>query len=210
MPAGAWGISAPDRLSATFCRIRLLNNNQRPLVTLNMLILSAPALLVLTQLSQIERPKVAPPIAPVIRALGVPPKGSAELTSAQAAQAKSAGEQLVSLCPHCRLSTIEEVGSCGWARTNKGVIKRAAALGLTAEQIVDTYVKTYGRGVLSIAKDRGLAAASWRVPIVFSVATLGLFILVGLRARKRAPLRAQNEASSEDHSILRRELEALD
>ncbi len=186
------------------------NEILRSLVTVVMLLLSAPALLVMTQIAQIERPKAAPPIAPVIRALGVPARGLAELTSAQAVQAKSAGRRLVSLCPHCRLSTIDEVGGCGWARTNKGVIRRAAAKGLSAEQIVETYVKTYGRGILAVAKDQGLAAASWRVPIVFSFASLGLFILVGIRARRRELEPEPQTAAMEDQQTLRQELEALD
>lgn len=187
-----------------------LNGIHRPLVTVSMLLLSAPALLVVTHIAQIERPKTAPPIAPVIRALGVSARGLAELTSAQATHAKRAGEQLVSLCPHCRLATIDEVGGCGWARTNKGVIRRAAAKGLSAEQIVETYVKTYGRGVLAVAKDHGLAAASWRVPIAFSFASLGLFVLVGIRARRRELEPEPQTAAMEDRQTLRQELEALD
>lgn len=167
---------------------------------------------------QIQRPAVAPPLEPVIRALGVGAARADRLTEAQRAVAHAAGQRLVSLCPSCRLTTIDEEGPCGWARANRGLIEQAAADGRSADAIVATYVEVYGEGILAVPTDHGFAATSWRLPIAFGGISLLAFLGVGLRARRRParpepdspPARAATPADADARAELERALAELD
>lgn len=131
------------------------------------------------------RPAEAPAIEPVVSALGVDLTPGRVLSEEQAKTAKTAGQKMISLCPKCRLGTIDEEGPCGWARTNRTVIRNAAAKGMTADEIIAIYVKTYGANILAIPSDTGFARASWLVPYAGIGASFVFLFFVGNRLRKR-------------------------
>jgi cytochrome c-type biogenesis protein CcmH/NrfF len=156
---------------------------------------------------QIQRPAVAPPLEPVIRALGLGAERPERLTEAQRAVAHAAGRRMVSLCPSCRLTTIDEEGPCGWARASRGLIEQAAARGDSAEAIVATWVGVYGEGILAVPTDRGFAATSWRLPIAAGLLGLVAFVAAGLRARRRGTPEPPSPAASTVDADARAELE---
>lgn len=129
------------------------------------------------------RPKRAPPIDPVARALGVGANTAPSLTPEQKHVAHDAGSRLVSLCPDCRLATIAEEGPCGWARTNRRIIASAAAAGLDADTIVGRYVATYGEEVLAADTSEGRYVLTWVVPYV--LIGVGLFVVFVVARRRR-------------------------
>ena len=162
------------------------------------------------------RPKVAPPVALVAKALGVELTNAPHLDDHQKTVARAAGQRLVSLCPDCRPSTIHEEGPCGWARANRNIIKSAVAAGKDEETIVKTYVTTYGAQVLAIDKSSGFASASWSVPMALILLSLGFVIVMGKRwSAQPVPVPVKNDrrpasSSTEAEQILRRELDELD
>lgn len=152
----------------------------------------------------------SPPLDPILRAFGVDLEDSPYLNGEQRKTARAAGHRMVSLCPNCRLGTIEEDGPCGWARMNRLIILAAAAKGLTEDAIVQTYVQTYGDRILAQSKQRGFAAASWAVPIVVAILGLILMFVVGQRMRHREePVHVREDALPERHR-LEQELARLD
>lgn len=165
------------------------------------------------------RPAEAPPIETVVTALGVDLMPGRELTDAQKETAKTAGQKLISLCPKCRLGTIDEEGPCGWARTNRTVIRNAAHKGMSADEIIAVYVKTYGENVLAIPNDKGFAMASWMVPYAGIGASFVFLFFIGSRLRKRkqeaeapaaAPEKPPEPAETEAEKLLKQELAELD
>lgn len=163
------------------------------------------------------RPAETPAIEPVVTALGVDLTPGRVLTEEQAKTAKTAGQKMISLCPKCRLGTIDEEGPCGWARTNRTVIRNAAAKGMSAEEIIAVYVKTYGENILAIPSDQGFARASWMVPYAGIGASFVFLFFVGNRLRKRrddtpapdaAPAAKPSETEAE--KLLQQELAELD
>lgn len=167
------------------------------------------------------RPERAPPVDVVARVLGVGPNPGAKLDAHGHEVARAAGHRLVSLCPDCRLSTIDEEGPCGWARAQRGIIRNAVAAGMDEEAIVAAYVRSYGKEILAIDKNRGFAAASWVVPIVVVLASFVLVMLIGRRltgsalAAEGSPPSAagpshEPKISNDTAAILKAELDALD
>ncbi len=161
------------------------------------------------------RPERAPPVSLVARALGVPETNVAPLTPEQRDVAEAAGRRLISLCPDCRLSTIDVEGPCGWARAQRSVIKNAVAAGWGEDEIVKTYVATYGDQILAIETDRGFAAASWLVPMLVTVLSLGFLLVLGRRLtrnQRAAPIATTAEPTDigSDRKTLEAELEAMD
>lgn len=158
------------------------------------------------------RPDRAPSIDPIIAALAVNLADDAPLTPTQRDIAHRAGSRLVSLCPDCRLSTIDEEGPCGWARTNRHVIQRAVAAGLSEDAIVERYVATYGPDVLAVDTNAGKYRVMWAAPYLLVLAGLGLVFVVGRRARRRKETEPEPDVSVEptDRALLDAELDALD
>jgi cytochrome c-type biogenesis protein CcmH/NrfF len=90
------------------------------------------------------------------------------------------------------------------------VIENAVRKGLTEEQIVEIYVKTYGADILALAEDSPLAVMSWSVPYALISLGLALVVLIALRLRKK-PLPAPGiDVSAADRQALDRALEDLD
>ena len=164
------------------------------------------------------RPEHAPPVALVAEALGVDLSPGPVLDKKGRAVARAAGHRLLSLCPDCRLSTIAEEGPCGWARSNRLLIKKAVAAGMTEEAIVETYVKTYGPEVLAIDTNQGWAATSWMLPFSLILASLVALLVLGRRMTLRptranaAPARAAPPVTDDRAAaaVLRAELNELD
>lgn len=145
----------------------------------------ALAVLFVSSSAVAARPDRAPPIDPIVRLLGVDIDDASPISHDHKEIAHVAGSRLISLCPDCRLSTIDEEGPCGWARMNRKVIQRAAAQGMDADAIVAAYVKTYGPDVLAVDTSQGKYQSMWIVPYLGVAAGLGIVGFVGYRARRR-------------------------
>lgn len=166
------------------------------------------------------RPAEAPSIEKVVTALGVDLTPGRVLSDEQMKAAKTAGQKMISLCPKCRLGTIDEEGPCGWARTNRTVIRNAVAKGMSADEIIAVYVKTYGENIIAIPSDKGFARASWMVPYAGIGASFVFLFFVGqrLRRRKDEPTAAGPESApappaaseTEAERLLKEELAELD
>ena len=163
------------------------------------------------------RPDRAPSVELVARALNVDISSSAPLDEHGHETAHAVGSRLVSLCPDCRLATIDEEGPCGWARVNRLIIKNAVAKGMGEEEIVKTYVATYGAQVLAIDKGTGLAAFSWIVPMAVTVVSFAGLLVLGRRMTQREPVpvpvaatSARGEGNDEARALLKAELDELD
>lgn len=163
------------------------------------------------------RPSEAPPVEAVIRVLGLSMDRGDALSKAQKASAQRVGQKMISLCPHCRLSTIDEEGPCGWARAQRRVIQNAVAEGHSEEDIVAAYVRTYGPEILALEPDDPARVASWAVPYVAVFFALSGFVIAGIRLRRRAAAEVESDDSEpsddSDRALdaqLTRELEDLD
>lgn len=162
------------------------------------------------------RPDRAPPINLVAEALGVDLTRGVRLTPHQRGTARAAGRRLVSLCPDCRPSTIDEDGPCGWARTNRILIRNAVAAGQSEEQIVRTYVATYGRQVLARQMSMPVAIVYWMGSAALILASLIVLLAVARRVSRPvsdqpAPATiAPGSVSRESAAILKAELDELD
>ena len=158
----------------------------------------------------------APPVDPVLRAFRVNLEEPVSLTPEQRRVAEAAGHRMISLCPHCRLGTLEEDGPCGWARTHRLIIRAAAAGGFDEETIVRTYIDAYGPRILAPSKQQGFAAASWAVPVGATLLGLISVFAAGQRMRRPRPpgepeARAHPpEPTDEDTRRLERALAELD
>ncbi len=159
------------------------------------------------------RPDRAPSIDPIVRALGVDLDDGESLSHAHKEVAHRAGSRLISLCPDCRLATIDEEGPCGWARTNRRIIQAAVAKGMDEESIVAAYVKTYGPEVLAVDTSQGRYQTMWIVPYLCVAGGLGIVGFVGYRARRRRDeevVEPEVVEAGEAREALERELAALD
>ena len=173
---------------------------------------AAPFLLFLAGLPLLTaaRPTRSPPIQPIAEALGVTVEDAAHLEAHEREVAHRAGSRLLSLCPDCRLGTIDEDGPCGWARVNRTVIKNAVKAGHDEESIVSAYVATYGPDVLATDTNQGLAAASWIIPYLMIALGLALVMMIGRRSRQRAVQPATTVRRDAAYTALQNELADLD
>ncbi len=154
-----------------------------------------------------------PPVELVARVLGVGTSLEGDVTPEQRAVALSAGDQLRSLCPHCRPQTLAEEGPCAWARAQRTVLFNAAAKGMDKDALVAAYLKAYGPNVRAVLPSSGAAAASWVVPYVAAALMLlgfGLWARKMRRKEAEAPTPAAPQPSDASREALDAELRALD
>jgi cytochrome c-type biogenesis protein CcmH/NrfF len=98
------------------------------------------------------------------------------------------------------------------------VIRNAVAKGMSADEIIAVYVKTYGPNVVAIPNDQGFAMASWIVPYTGIAASFVFLFFIGqrLRRKKGEPAEATPESpapatgESEAERLLKQELAELD
>lgn len=74
---------------------------------------------------------------------------------------------------------------CDLAKEWKEQITQDVAAGKTSQQIIASYVETYGDGVLATPKKSGLELSIWTMPVVAAV--LGT-VVIYTYAKKKAPI----------------------
>jgi cytochrome c-type biogenesis protein CcmH/NrfF len=104
---------------------------------------------------------------------------------AQAALAKTIGEQVVCLCGTCPKRLIHEC-DCGWAAQNRNVILNAVVAGRGEAEVVAAYRKAYGDQVLAMLPNEGFAVTAWALPYAVGAVGLVTALAVGLRFLKQS------------------------
>lgn len=113
-------------------------------------------------------------------------------------------------CVTC--GTTLDVSNAPSALQMKARIAREIAAGKTEKQIIDGFVRDYGRTVLSNPPKSGMDLwLAWALPIGLPILMLFIlpFIVRGWRRARGAPDTAQSPLDAADDALVDRELEAL-
>lgn len=191
-----------------------------PLLALGLLLAIAPA----ARAQEMEQAQSAPSFRLLGERLGLDYSNLDKITAAQSETALAAGRQVVCLCGTCPKRQISEC-DCGWAANMRRTLAAGVMKGMTADELVMAYRKTYGDQGLWLLPDDGLAQVAWRLPYALAVLGLVMVFFVGFRYMRRQPGDVPGAGSSagggptvrdgrggdeEARKVLARELEEMD